>query len=362
MGKYIRSILSSLRKADEDYSLINEGDKILIGVSGGKDSLTLLKALSLYSYFSQKYFEYQPVFLDLGFPKSNLTRIEEFSKSLGKELMIHDSAFVYGVLLANQKEGHHIPCSICSRMKKAAMNDIAKEMGYNKVAFAHHSDDAIETLFMNAIHGGKIATFEPKMYLEKSGITFIRPLYYAKESDIVSFIKEENIPVLESSCPANKKTERERIKQTLNELYKSYPEAKRNFRNLLNNLEGFALPFLNLDYAIIGTPFSLKPLFIANETRKKNEEHYQINKNGNKTGEISIRKKMGHRIEIYGLKGKKEARIAAINKIEEMKKKTIIPAIFVLIGEKENVATLAGYKKQYDIVTKKERYLKRIAK
>ena len=371
MGKYIRNILASLRKADEDYSLIQENDKILVGVSGGKDSLALVKALSLYSYFSQKKFDFQPVFLDLGFPKSDLSGIKNYISTCGKTLMVHDSTFVYSALLAHQKEGHHIPCSICSRMKKAAMNEIATTMGFNKVAFAHHSDDVLETLLMNMVHAGKVATFEPKMYLEKSGITFIRPLYYAKEDDIKSLVKEENIPVLESTCPANKHTEREWAKEALSGLYKSHPEAKKNFRNALNNYASFSLPFVKLEYAISSTPYSLKPILKGSELRetslakhkeKQGEEAFLIKKDSEIVGEIACRKVMNHRIEIYGLKGEKEAKIAAISKIEAIKCKVIIPAIFVLIGQKEKFAEICGYKKQYDIYSKKERYIKRIDK
>ena len=369
MGKYIRNILASLRKADEDYSLIEENDKILVGISGGKDSLTLLKALYLYKYFSHKNYDFQPVFLDLGFGNTDLSKIKKLVNECNKELIVNDSTFVYGVLLAHQKEGHHIPCSICSRMKKAAMNNIANELHYNKVAFAHHSDDAIETLLMNMVHGGKVATFEPKMYLEKSGITFIRPLFYTKEIDIEGFVKEENIPVLESSCPANKHTEREWAKNVLKDLYNTHPEAKNNFRNLLNNYKSFNLPFLDLEYKIENTNYSLKPLINASDARglslnnkslKENEEDFLIKEKGNIVGEISCRKIMNHRIEIFNLKGKKEAKIAGIMQIEKIKSKEIIPAKFVLIGEKEDFANNLGYKKEYDIYSKKYKYIKEI--
>ena len=168
-SKYLRNVLAALRHADQDFSLIDDGDKILLGLSGGKDSLALLKALSIYGLFSKKHFIVKPVFLDLGFGGDGVKTLEDYCSSLGYELLVSDSRFVYDILKANTKPGKHIPCSICSRMKKAAMNNIAKDLGFNKVAFAHHSDDAIETLFMNMIHGGRVATFEPKMNLEKIG-------------------------------------------------------------------------------------------------------------------------------------------------------------------------------------------------
>ncbi len=371
MGKYIRNILAALRRADDDYSLIDEGDRILVGVSGGKDSLVLVKALSLYTYFSNQKFSFYPVYLDLGFPKSDLSGIQKYCQECGKSLIIHDATFVIDVLRSHQKEGHHIPCSICSRMKKAAMNEIAKEMKCNKVAFAHHSDDVLETLLMNLVHAGKVATFEPKMFLSKSNITFIRPLYYAKEDDIKALVKEENIPVLLSSCPASQHTEREWAKNTLHSLYASHPEAKINFRNMLNNHQAFVLPFLDLEYKIGGTSYSLKPI-LAGETMRKSsfakrankegEEDYLILENGKKVGEIALNKKMAHRIEFFGLVGKKEAKIAALNKLIDMKSKEMNPVTFLLNGQKNTFAHEVGFSKQYDIVSKKDRFLRRVSR
>ncbi|HOC81202.1 MAG TPA: tRNA 2-thiocytidine biosynthesis TtcA family protein, partial [Bacilli bacterium] len=180
----IRKILACIRNADMRFSLINPGDKIVIGVSGGKDSLVLLYALHLYRKFAQCDFEIQPVMLDLGFPNFDASAIEKYVQSLGMELHIADAKTVYPILQKHTKEGHHLPCSICSRMKKAAINKVAKQLGYQKVAFAHHAEDAIETLFMNELYGGRIATFSPKMHLQNADIDFIRPLILCRESEI----------------------------------------------------------------------------------------------------------------------------------------------------------------------------------
>jgi tRNA(Ile)-lysidine synthase TilS/MesJ len=189
--KYIRNVLAAVRRADRDFSLIDDGDRILVGLSGGKDSLSLLRALSVYGRFAGKRFEALPVYLDLGFGQQDLGPLKDYCASLGFDLQLSDSRFVYDVLKAHQKPGKNIPCSICSRMKKAAMNRIARERGCNKVAFAHHNDDAIETLFVNMIHGARIATFEPKMTLERAGITFNRPLIYCREEDLRGQAQEE---------------------------------------------------------------------------------------------------------------------------------------------------------------------------
>ena len=237
--KAIRTLLACIRKADQTYNLINHGDKIVVGLSGGKDSLALLYCLNLYRKFSHTEFVIQPVTLDLGFPGFNPAPLQEFCKSLGLELIVHDSKEVYEILSIQKEkqELKHLPCSICSRMKKAAINKVANELGFNKVAFAHHADDAIETLFMNEIYGSRIATFSPKMHLENANIDFIRPFLLVHEKDIKQFIKEENINVIGSSCPADKNTTREDIKLLINNLYKEFPKAKENFLSMISNYE-----------------------------------------------------------------------------------------------------------------------------
>ena len=241
--KAIRTLLACIRKADQTYNLINHGDKIIIGLSGGKDSLALCYALNLYQKFSHTDFIIQPVTLDLGFPGFNRKPLDEFCESIGLKLIVHDSKEVYEILSIQQgkQKLNHLPCSICSRMKKAAINKVANELGFNKVAFAHHSDDAIETLIMNEIYGSRIATFSPKMHLENANIDFIRPFLLVKEKDIKRFIKEENINVMGSSCPADKNTTREDIKILLNNIYNQFPKAKESFLTMLSNYQQFDL-------------------------------------------------------------------------------------------------------------------------
>lgn len=237
--KAIRTLLACIRKADQTYNLINHGDKIVVGLSGGKDSLALLYCLNLYRKFSHTEFEIQPVTLDLGFPNFNPAPLEEFCSSLGLKLIVSNNKEVFEILsIQQEKQGlKHLPCSICSRMKKAAINKVANELGFNKVAFAHHADDAIETLLMNEIYGSRIATFSPKMHLENANIDFIRPFLLVHEKDIKQFIKEENIYVMGSSCPADKNTTREDIKLLLNNLYHDFPKAKENFLSMISNYE-----------------------------------------------------------------------------------------------------------------------------
>ena len=258
--KAIRTILACIRKADQTYNLINHGDKILIGLSGGKDSVALTYALSLYQKFSHTDYVIQPVIMDLGFPNFDPTPMRDFCESLGLKLMVVDNTEVYRILQIQQKDKEHLPCSICSRMKKASMNKIANEIGFNKVAFAHHADDAIETYMMNTLFGGRVASFSPKMHLERANITFIRPLIEVRESDIIKLIKEEKLPVLESTCPANKHTRREEMKDLLKKIYRDYPIAKDNLLTMLSNYEKEDIWGKEIYYQINQEGLTLKPV------------------------------------------------------------------------------------------------------
>ena len=256
----IRKVLASIRNADLRFSLINQGDKIVVGVSGGKDSLVLLYALNLYRKFAQCDFEIIPVMLDLGFASFDPSAIQEYVRTLGMELVIADASTVYPILSKHTKEGGHLPCSICSRMKKAAINKVAKGLGAKKVAFAHHAEDAIETLFMNELYGGRIATFVPKMHLQKADIDFIRPLILCRESEIEKTAREEKFPVMKSPCPSDGFTTREDVKNLLAGIYKKYPDAKENFLTMLYNYEQEDLWGKEIFYKIEGSDLSLKPV------------------------------------------------------------------------------------------------------
>ena len=258
--KAIRTVLACIRKADQMYNLINHGDKILIGLSGGKDSVALTYALSLYQKFSHTDFVIQPVIMDLGFPNFNPYEMNKFCESLGLKLMVTDNTEVYKILQIQQKDKEHLPCSICSRMKKASMNKIANELGFNKVAFAHHADDAIETYMMNSLFGGRVASFSPKMHLERADITFIRPLIHVRESDIIKLVKEENLPVLASTCPANMHTRRKNIKNLLKDIYKKYPIAKDNLLTMLSNYEKEDIWGKEIYYQVNQDGLTLKPV------------------------------------------------------------------------------------------------------
>ena len=230
----LHTILGDIRKADQDYHLIDDGDRIAVGVSGGKDSMVLLTALHMYSKFADRNFEVVGIHIKLGFPNMDFSEVVAFCRQQGITFYQYDSQ-VYEILKRNPDKEGNIKCSLCSKFKKATVIDAAKKLNCKKVAFGHHSDDAVETLLMNAIHGGKLATFLPKMYMSRTDTTFIRPLVYSYESDILSALERNQIPFMKSTCPNDGYTERQAMKDMLQEFYRSYPMAQKNFIRMLYN-------------------------------------------------------------------------------------------------------------------------------
>jgi tRNA 2-thiocytidine biosynthesis protein TtcA len=242
----LKRVLGSLRKADVDYHLIENGDKIAVGISGGKDSSLLLYCLYLYQRFSKKDFEVSGLYINLGFGAEDMRPLQDFFAPYGLKIRECESQIAQILDLKRDKKGR-IECSLCSQFKKAAVINAAKEAGCNKVAFAHHIDDALETLLMNAIHGGRIATFEPQMHLTRSDMTFIRPLIYAHENDIARTVSQLQIPIVHSGCPNDGNTERQKMKLLLKQLYHDYPSARDNFPKMLHNPQQLKLwePFID---------------------------------------------------------------------------------------------------------------------
>lgn len=236
----LQQILRDIRKADRDYGLIQDGDRIAVGVSGGKDSMVLLTAMHMYSKFQGKNFTVVGIHIKLGFPNMDFQEVFSFCEKEGIEFHTFDS-IVYEILKKNLDKNGDLKCSLCSKFKKATVIEEAKKFGCNKVAFGHHSDDAVETLLMNMVHGGKIATFLPKMYLTNTDITFIRPLIYCYEKDILDAQLKNEIPFVKSTCPNDGYTERQSMKELLQSFYESYPMARSNFVYMLSNQKQVSL-------------------------------------------------------------------------------------------------------------------------
>lgn len=197
--------------------MIEEGDNIAVGISGGKDSLTLLYALSALRRFYPKKFTLHAVTVDLGFKNLDLRQIENLCKSLDVPYTIVKTDIAQ-IIFEERKESN--PCSLCAKMRKGALNDAMKANKCNKVAYAHHKDDVVETMMLSLIYEGRFHTFSPVTYLDRTEITVIRPLIYINESDIIGFVNSNNVPVVKSPCPADGYTKREYVKELVNEINK----------------------------------------------------------------------------------------------------------------------------------------------
>lgn len=238
----MRQVLSCIKKADIEYDLISDGDRICVGVSGGKDSMVLLEALRRYRFFSQKKYDIIGVNIFMGFPGIDFAPVIDYCNTNGIEFHQEESnPMIYEVLKLHIDNKNQLPCSICSRMRKAAICHAAHKYNCDKVAFAHHADDAVETLLLNMIYGGRIATFKPKTILDQENIILIRPMVYARERQIIGTIEAEKIPVIKSTCNNDKFTQREEMKKMLNNLYKTYPSSRNNFLLMLSNLDKIEL-------------------------------------------------------------------------------------------------------------------------
>lgn len=203
--------------------MIDDGDKIAVGISGGKDSLTLLYALSGLRRFYPKKFELMAVTVDLGFQNLDLTQIRALCEALQVEYKIVQTDIAQ-IVFADRKESN--PCSLCAKMRKGALNEAVKAAGVNKIAYAHHKDDVVETMLMSLIYEGRFHTFSPVTYLDRMELTVIRPLMYMNEADVIGFVNKYDVPVVKSPCPADGHTKREYIKQLLRQLNRENPGVK----------------------------------------------------------------------------------------------------------------------------------------
>lgn len=234
----LQQVLSRVRCAIDDYHMIENGDKIAIGISGGKDSLTLLHALSHLRSFYPNSFEIYAITVDLGFQNIDYSEIEVLCHSLNVEYRVIKTE-IAKIVFDIKKESN--PCSLCAKMRKGALNDAIKELGCNKIAYAHHKDDVIETMLMSLIYEGRLHTFSPVTYLERTGITVIRPLIYLSEAEVLGFVHKSCLSVLKNPCPVDGHTKREYIKNLLRQINLENPGVKnRMFTAIIqSNMEGW---------------------------------------------------------------------------------------------------------------------------
>lgn len=221
--KELQRILSYVRRAADEYDMIRAGDKICVGVSAGKDSLTLLVALAELRRFYPKPFSLCAVTVDLGFPGADYGEIAELCRRLSVEYRVVPTE-IGKVVFDIRKEKN--PCSLCAKMRRGALHAAAKEMGCTAVALGHHFDDAVETFMLNLFYEGRIGCFSPVTYLSNTGLYLIRPMLYVPEKQIRYFASRASLPVAASSCPANGNTERENMKQLLHALEREHKGIK----------------------------------------------------------------------------------------------------------------------------------------
>lgn len=236
----LQQLMSLTRQALDDYKMISEGDKIAVGVSGGKDSLALLTVLKNLSRFYPEKFSVIAITVDLGFGNMDFAKVEEFCRHLDVPYYCAETQ-ISQIVFDERKETN--PCSLCSKMRKGALNDLAASLGCNKTAFGHHKDDVINTMLMSLIFEGRFTSFSPVTALEGSGLTLIRPFIYVNEADIKGFCNKYDIKVLKNACPADGKTQRQYAKELAAKLNKDKPGVKdRMFRAVLNGVEEYKRP------------------------------------------------------------------------------------------------------------------------
>lgn len=234
----MKRVLGHLRRADEENNMIQEGDTVAVGVSGGKDSMAMLKALVLYKNFAKVKFDVVAITVDLGFDGFNTQIIADYCKSLGVPYTCVKTQ-IGEIVFDVRKESN--PCSLCSKMRKGALFNELLAQGITKCAFAHHRDDCLESLFMSMLYEGRIRTFKPVTYLDRKGITLIRPLIYIAEHEIISAVKRHNIPISKNPCPASGTTKREETKELLKLISKSNPKARDILLTALKNKDQYSL-------------------------------------------------------------------------------------------------------------------------
>ena len=228
----MQRLLGLVRRCVEDYNMIEQGDRIGVGVSGGKDSLALLVLLAQLRKFHQKSFEIEAICVDLGF-SMDFSSIEALCKDLDVPFHLVDTQIAQ-VIFDYRKEKN--PCSMCAKMRRGALNQALLDRGLNKLALGHHYDDAVETFVMSLIYEGRISCFQPVTDLDRTGIVQIRPMLYMHEQTIANFAQAQNLPIVQNRCPVDKRTKREEIKQLVYELSGKYPDLRERIFGAMQRL------------------------------------------------------------------------------------------------------------------------------
>ena len=236
----MQKMMGQMRSCIDDYNMIQDGDRIAVGVSGGKDSLTLLTVLAALRAYYPKHFELEAITVDMGLGM-DFSPVAVFCEKLEVPYFCKQTEIAKIVFDYRQEKN---PCSMCAKMRRGAINDVLVERGFNKIALGHHFDDAVETFLMSLFYEGRISCFEPMTYLSRTGITQIRPMLYVGEQAIENFAAREQLPVVENLCPADKHTKRQEVKELLAVLQKQYPDLK---TKIFGSMQRFPLPQWGID-------------------------------------------------------------------------------------------------------------------
>ena len=236
----LQKVIGKARRAIDDYNMIDDGDKIAVGLSGGKDSLTLLTALNDLRRFYPKKFELLAITIDPGVENFHTDKLEAYCKKLNIPYIVYKSDLAKVVFdIRNEKN----PCSLCANMRRGMLNSIAVENGCTKIALGHHSDDVMETLLMSMFLNGKIHTFAPVTYLSRSDVKTIRPFIYVLEKEIKAVARDYNLPVMEKWCKKDGYTKREYTKDLIKTLRHDIPGIKDNLMGAIkrSNIDGWKI-------------------------------------------------------------------------------------------------------------------------
>ena len=236
----LQKVIGKARRAIDDYNMIEDGDKVAVGLSGGKDSLTLLTALNDLRRFYPKKFDILAITIDPGVESFHTDKLEAYCKKLNIPYIVYKSDLAKVVFdIRNEKN----PCSLCANMRRGMINSIAVENGCTKIALGHHSDDVMETLLMSIFLNGKIHTFAPVTYLSRSDVKTIRPFIYVLEKEIKAVARDYNLPVMEKWCKKDGYTKREYIKDLIKDLKHDIPGIKDNLMGAIkrSNIDGWKI-------------------------------------------------------------------------------------------------------------------------
>ena len=230
----MQKILSTMRKAVERYKLIENGDKIAVGLSGGKDSLVLLKALKMFQLFGVYDYQIVAVTIDIYSGKEDYSYLQQFCDELGVELVV-EKTDINQIVFEERKEKN--PCSLCAKMRRGALNSVANRLNCNKIALGHHLQDVIETFFLSLFYEGRLSTMKPKSYMSNSQTTLIRPLFLTHENSIRAVSKD--FPVKKSICPADKNSKRQDVEKMIEYINQLIPDSKKRIESAIISTDSY---------------------------------------------------------------------------------------------------------------------------